>query len=102
MLASWRIMRRILIYISVFVFVAIIAVRFYYLNLARYTESSKHALKLSMILLSEKLSYDYFQWTEFYKAVQKDGNYLKKPNACSYTNLITLNFKITASAIYHR
>jgi len=98
-------MRRILIYISVFVFVAIIAVRFYYLNLARYTErveSSKHALKLSMILLSEKLSYDYFQWTEFYKAVQKDGNYLKKPNACSYTNLITLNFKITASAIYHR
>ena len=74
-------MRRILIYISVFVFVAIIAVRFYYLNLARYAErveSSKHALKLSMILLSEKLSYDYFQWTEFYKAVQKDGNYLKK------------------------
>jgi len=100
MLASWRIMRRILIYISVFV--AIIAVRFYYLNLARYTESSKHALELSMILLSEKLSYDYFQWTEFYKAVQKDGNYLKKANACSYTNLITLNFKITASAIYHR
>ena len=72
-------MRRILIYISVFVFVAIIAVRFYYLNLARYTESGKHALELSMILLSEKLSYDYFQWTEFYKAVRKDGDLLSSP-----------------------
>ncbi|RKX49146.1 MAG: HD-GYP domain-containing protein [Thermotogae bacterium] len=68
-------MRRILIYISVFVFVVIIAiVGFYYLNLARYTErveSSKQALELSMVLLSEKLSYGYFQWSEFYKAIQK-------------------------------
>ncbi|OAA29465.1 hypothetical protein AT15_01980 [Kosmotoga arenicorallina S304] len=68
-------MRRKLIYVSVFLFVAIVALLgFYHLNITRFTErieSSKSALKLSVILLTEKLSYGYFQWTEFYEAVKK-------------------------------
>ncbi|ACR79932.1 HD-GYP domain-containing protein [Kosmotoga olearia] len=62
------------IFIFVLAFVASIT-RFHNLNLTRYNERVKghiHAFELSVQLVAEKLSFGYFQWTEFYDAVTEE------------------------------
>ncbi|OAA20951.1 hypothetical protein [Kosmotoga sp. DU53] len=62
--------------IFVFVLVFVIAIaEFYNLNLTRYNERIKghmHAFELTVQLVAEKLSFGYFQWTEFYDAVTEE------------------------------
>lgn len=62
--------------IFVFVLAFVIAiVGFYNLNFTRYNERVKghiHAFELSVQLVAEKLSFGYFQWTEFYNAVTEE------------------------------
>lgn len=63
---------------TIFVFVlafVIATIGFYNLNFTRYNERVEghiHAFKLTVKLVAEKLSFGYFQWTEFYNAVVEE------------------------------